>query len=279
MRVVSSSKRIFFISDVLLNDELYIFLMSPAAHQQKYYKYDGGKNAILFTELLSFRSRIRGSRRNAVAFRRFMGRIKRIIFGACPGFRQGVGCNGQSALDYAKQGAETLMRKFTVEELPPKNRFHYHQGVYLSGVERTYLLSGEQKFYDYIKDWIDSTSTSKAKSASAMCANSTTCSPPFCCLTFTADRRRALQEGAGQVRAHCGNVAQKRPGRLLAQVPPPEPDVAGYLVYDRAVQRHVAKEFGKDYLFEIIYQTMNLMRRNMTDPKRAFCTTRWMSPR
>lgn len=62
----------------------------------------------------------------------------------------------KTALDYAKMGADTLIRKFTpAEELPPAKRYHYHQGVFLSGMERIYLLSGERKYYDYIKSWFD----------------------------------------------------------------------------------------------------------------------------
>jgi len=52
----------------------------------------------------------------------------------------------KTALDYAKQGCDTLIRKFSVEALPPANRYHYHQGVFLSGMERTYFLSGQQKY-------------------------------------------------------------------------------------------------------------------------------------
>jgi unsaturated rhamnogalacturonyl hydrolase len=54
--------------------------------------------------------------------------------------------NEKTALDYAKMGADTLIRKFPADELPPKNRFHYHQGVFLSGMERIYFLSGEKKY-------------------------------------------------------------------------------------------------------------------------------------
>lgn len=32
------------------------------------------------------------------------------------------------------------MRKFHAEDLPPKGHFHYHQGIFLSGVYQTYCL-------------------------------------------------------------------------------------------------------------------------------------------
>ena len=59
------------------------------------------------------------------------------------------------ALDYAKLGCDTLMKKFVPAELPPTNLFHYHQGVFLSGMERVYELCGDEKYYKYIKEWVD----------------------------------------------------------------------------------------------------------------------------
>lgn len=61
----------------------------------------------------------------------------------------------EQPLDYARAAVETMMRKFDAAELPPKGRFHYHQGVFLSGVYQNYLLSGEESWYQYMKDWVD----------------------------------------------------------------------------------------------------------------------------
>lgn len=57
---------------------------------------------------------------------------------------------------YAKALVETMMRKFQAEELPPRGRFHYHQGVFLSGVHKTYELSKDERYFQYMKDWVDS---------------------------------------------------------------------------------------------------------------------------
>lgn len=59
------------------------------------------------------------------------------------------------ALDYAVMGARTLMKKFTPALLPPAGLFHYHQGVFLSGTEKTYLHTGLSDLADYIKAWVD----------------------------------------------------------------------------------------------------------------------------
>lgn len=59
-------------------------------------------------------------------------------------------------LYYAKASCETMMRKFKAVDLPPKGHFHYHQGVFLSGVYQTYLACKEERYFQYIKDWVDS---------------------------------------------------------------------------------------------------------------------------
>lgn len=59
-------------------------------------------------------------------------------------------------LDYAKAACDTLMQKFAPEDLPPKGGFHYHAGVFLSGMQKTWRLCGEQKYFDYAKAWLDS---------------------------------------------------------------------------------------------------------------------------
>ncbi len=59
-------------------------------------------------------------------------------------------------IDYAKRACDTMMRKFKAEDLPPKGHFHYHQGVFLSGVYKTYQICAEERYFTYIKNWVDS---------------------------------------------------------------------------------------------------------------------------
>lgn len=59
-------------------------------------------------------------------------------------------------IEYAKAACDTIMQKFSAEELPIVGKFHYHQGVFLSGMEMTYLECGEEKYNQYIKRWVDS---------------------------------------------------------------------------------------------------------------------------
>ena len=59
-------------------------------------------------------------------------------------------------LDWAKAAVDTMMRTYAAAELPPKGQFHYHQGVFLSGVWQTALLTGDERYFKYVKDWMDS---------------------------------------------------------------------------------------------------------------------------
>lgn len=60
------------------------------------------------------------------------------------------------AMKYAKQACDTMMSRFRPEELPPVQKFHYHQGVFLSGMMNTWKVCGDEKYFDYIKEWVDS---------------------------------------------------------------------------------------------------------------------------
>ncbi|MBO4733228.1 MAG: glycoside hydrolase family 88 protein [Clostridia bacterium] len=59
-------------------------------------------------------------------------------------------------LEYGIDTCEALMRKFRPEELPPAGTLFYHQGVALSGMQQIYFLTGEKRFFNYIKDYVDS---------------------------------------------------------------------------------------------------------------------------
>ncbi len=60
-----------------------------------------------------------------------------------------------TALEYAQQTCDTIKGLHGIA-LPPIGRFHYHAGVFLLGVQRTYELCREEKYFEYIKAWVDS---------------------------------------------------------------------------------------------------------------------------
>lgn len=61
-----------------------------------------------------------------------------------------------SPLDWAEMACSSLMSKYKPEELPPVKRWHYHQGVFLSGMERCWKATQNEKYYEYLKSYVDS---------------------------------------------------------------------------------------------------------------------------
>ncbi|MBQ7679076.1 MAG: glycoside hydrolase family 88 protein [Butyrivibrio sp.] len=59
-------------------------------------------------------------------------------------------------MENAKASIETMMRKYAAKDLPPVGRFHYHQGVFLSGVWQCGELTGEERYLNYVQQWVDS---------------------------------------------------------------------------------------------------------------------------
>src|SRR5690606_37796352 len=58
-------------------------------------------------------------------------------------------------LEWGIKACEAIMAKYAPAELPPE-RFHYHQGVFLSGMEKCWRQTGEQRLFDYLKGWVES---------------------------------------------------------------------------------------------------------------------------
>ena len=62
----------------------------------------------------------------------------------------------EKAIAVGKSLCDTMMRKYDAPELPPKQTFLYHQGVFLSGMLNVYKICNEEKYFEYAKKWVDS---------------------------------------------------------------------------------------------------------------------------
>lgn len=63
----------------------------------------------------------------------------------------------KTALDYGKECCDALMKQYKPQLLPPEGSFFYIQGVFLSGMQNIYSLCNEEKYFDYVKAYVDST--------------------------------------------------------------------------------------------------------------------------
>ena len=57
---------------------------------------------------------------------------------------------------YGEMACEALMHKFEPSKLPPENVLFYHQGVFLWGMQQIYFLTGDKKYFNYVKEYCDS---------------------------------------------------------------------------------------------------------------------------
>ena len=55
----------------------------------------------------------------------------------------------------AEKACRTIMDTYTPKELPPGNRWHYHQGVFLYGMLRVWEVTGKDEYFEYTKAYID----------------------------------------------------------------------------------------------------------------------------
>lgn len=62
----------------------------------------------------------------------------------------------KSALEWAADACSSLMHKYAPAELPPANRWHYHQGVFLFGMLRLWEQTQADVYFDYIRGYVDS---------------------------------------------------------------------------------------------------------------------------
>lgn len=60
-----------------------------------------------------------------------------------------------SPIGWARAACESLMKRYAPEELPPAGRWHYHQGVFLCGMEMVWERDREMEYDQYIKRYVD----------------------------------------------------------------------------------------------------------------------------
>lgn len=182
----------------------------------------------------------------------------------------------KTPLDYAKQGADTLIRKFSVDLLPPAGRFHYHQGVFLSGVERTFKLCGEEKYINYIKAWLDSLIDEKGQIPSVKDDQFDDMQPAILLFDLykkgNEERYKIVLDRFAEVVDMWPKNARGGFWHKFFRQNQMWLDTL-YMIGPFMVM--YADMFDKPYFYEVIYQNMNLMRQNMTDEKTGLLYHAW----
>ncbi len=182
----------------------------------------------------------------------------------------------KTPLDYAKQGADTLLSKYTVDTLPPAGRFHYHQGVFLSGVQRTFNLSKEQKYGDYIKQWLDFHIDENGRIPTCHDDQFDDMQPAILLFDLYKETK---EERYKTVLDHFAQVVDMWPknakGGFWHKFFRHNQMWLDTLYMIGPFMAMYADMFHKPYFYEVIFQNMNLMRQNMTDPKTGLLFHAW----
>jgi unsaturated rhamnogalacturonyl hydrolase len=61
----------------------------------------------------------------------------------------------KTPLFFAEKLTKTIINQFTPPELPPANRWHYHQGVFLCGMMSIWNETKNDDYFQYVKQYVD----------------------------------------------------------------------------------------------------------------------------
>lgn len=179
-------------------------------------------------------------------------------------------------LDCACTACDTMMRKYAAADLPPKGHFHYHQGVFLSGVLKTWRLTGNQAYLQYVVDWVDSVFTADGKIKEYAHADLDDIQPGILLHTLldeTGDEKylACLNSVAAQIRdiprCECGGFYHKvaLKGQMWLD--------GLYMLGPFAAE--YARRFDRPELMEEIVQEILLMREYTRDEKTGLWYHAW----
>ncbi|WP_100406467.1 glycoside hydrolase family 88/105 protein [Bacillus solitudinis] len=62
---------------------------------------------------------------------------------------------GRFALEWAEKACQSLMGQFEPIKLPPADRWHYHQGVFLCGMHSVWQETKKEEYFNYFKEYVD----------------------------------------------------------------------------------------------------------------------------
>lgn len=63
--------------------------------------------------------------------------------------------NEKTAMTWAEKACRSIMNQFVPDLLPPQNKWHYHQGVFLSGMLEVWRITDNKEYYNYVKEYVD----------------------------------------------------------------------------------------------------------------------------
>lgn len=179
-------------------------------------------------------------------------------------------------LDYAKASMDTMMRKWEAPKLPPEGRFHYHQGVFLSGMYKSYELCKEEKYFDYIKSWVDAVITEDGVIKQADMGQFDDMQPGILLYPlyhYTGDAR--YKKALDSLMAAIDRYPTTPEGGYFHKADLPEEMWLDGLYMEGPLRAQYGAEFHHpEYFDEVIFQALT-MQKHTRDPKTGLLYHAW----
>jgi len=182
-----------------------------------------------------------------------------------------------NAIDYARQACDTMMRRYSpASTLPPEGIFRYHQGVFLSGMLHVYEVCGEEAYYQYVKEWVDSHVDEDGTLHGHNTEMFDDLQPgillyPLYARTGDIRYKRALDTIIAILRNwKCNSV-----GGFWHKMIHPNQMWLDSIYMAGPIQAEYGKLFGDSYYFDVVTKQVLLMYENMRDEKSGLLFHAW----
>lgn len=182
----------------------------------------------------------------------------------------------RTPLAWAQWACDTMIRRYAPEDLPPKGHFHYHQGVFLSGMLHVWQLCGDDRYFDYARRWVDSVFAPDGSIRQYTCGDLDDIQPgvllfPILDKTGNPHYRDCLAAVAAELpavpRPACGGLSHKVrcPGQLWLD---------GLYMAGPFLTEY-AHRTGDDALRELAIEDVRLVRDHTRDPATGLWVHAW----
>lgn len=181
----------------------------------------------------------------------------------------------QTPLQWAQTACDSLMAKFTPQELPPANRWHYHQGVFLFSMIRLWERTGEERYYQYVKAYVDHLIDANGN---FYFARDELDAIQAGVLLFPLYRRTGEQKykvAASKLRNLFGTLNLTSEGGYWHKDKYPNQMWLDGLYMGGVFAVNFAAEFGESIWFDKVLHQESLMRKHMKDAKSGLLYHAW----
>jgi len=183
---------------------------------------------------------------------------------------------GRTPFEWGMAACEAIMAAYSPEELPPAGRWHYHQGVFLCGMEKLMdIRDADPRHGRYIRDYVDALVD---RDGNLLFARDELDSIQAGLLLFRLDRisrERRYRIAADKLRALFGTLNRTSEGGFWHKDKYPGQMWLDGLYMGGVFALKYAKEYGDDRLIETVLRQEELMRGHLRDSRTGLLFHAW----